>query len=189
MASTPNVPAEIVTCPYWLVSIKSCLICKKGLFLPVSEYISIYCRTENYSLCPRYEQYGADRIEYKTGSGKVADRRKSARIFSSFSLRYTGLERDSTHTALLERQATTVDLSFGGLRFQGPHEPPVGSMVSFFLNDYPGSPVRGVGQVKWSRPLNDSTGFDAGMTFTEGSTSGSVRRLIDGVIRKSLPTE
>ena len=188
MASTPNFPAETVTCPYWLDSNKSCLICKKGLFLPVSKYISIYCRTENYSLCPRYEQYGADQIEYKTGSGKVADRRKYARIFSRFSLRYTGLRRDGTHTAL-ERTATTVDLSFGGLRFQGYQELPVGSIVSFSLNDCPGPPVQGVGQVKWSHPLNDATGFDAGVTFTEGSTSGSVRRLIDGVIGKSPPAE
>lgn len=195
MESHNNVPAKVFVCPYWSNSTKSCLVSKQGLYLPVPEHINTYCRTGNHLSCPQFEQQDADLPEYKNDSGKVADRRERkvvadrrdrkaadrrecARITGSYSLQLAGLKEDGNTTFLLDKKATTVDLSVGGIRLQTHCELPVNSMVSFSLNGASGPPVQGIGQIKWCRSLTGSSVFHAGIVFSDGSTSGAMRRYL-----------
>ncbi len=179
MESRNNCTVEVQVCPYWSDSTKSCLVNKEGLYLPVSEHIHTYCRTSNYPSCPQFEQQGTALQENQNGSGKVADRRECLRISCSYSLQLAGLQKDGHTTSLLDKQATTVDLSLGGIRLQTHCELPVNSMVSFSMNgDSGGPPVQGIGQIKWCRPVEDTSVYHAGIVFTESSTSGAMRRYL-----------
>ena len=186
MNSHNNIPVKVHVCPYWSDSTKSCLISKQGLYLPVPDHIHTYCRTGNHPFCPQFEQQGASLPEYQNGSGKVVDRRerkeedrrKCTRISGSYSLQLAGLQEDGNTTSLLDKKATTVDLSAGGIRLQTHSELPVNSMVSFSLNSASGPPVQGIGQIKWCRSLMDSSVFHAGIVFSDGSTSGAMRRYL-----------
>lgn len=195
MESHNNVPVKVYVCPYWSDSTKSCLVSKQGLYLPVPEHIHTYCRTGNHLFCPQFEQQDADLPEYNNDSGKVADRRERkvvadrrdrkaadrrecARISGSYSLQLSGLQEDGNTSFLLDKKATTVDLSVGGIRLQTHCELPVNSMVSFFLNSASGPPVQGIGQIKWCRSLEDDSVYHAGIVFTDGFTSGAMRRYL-----------
>ncbi len=195
MESRNNCTIKVQVCPYWSDSTKSCLVNKEGLYLPVSEHIHTYCRTSNYPSCPQFEQQGTALQENQNGSGKVADRREcivvdrreiretdrrgSVRISGSYSLQLAGLQKDGHTTSLLDKQATTVDLSLGGIRLQTHCELPVNSMVSFSMNgDSGGPPVQGIGQIRWCRPVEDTSVYHAGIVFTESSTSGAMRRYL-----------
>ena len=194
MESKDNIPVEIYVCPYWSDATKSCLSSKQGLYLPVPEHILTYCKTSNHPFCPQFEQQDTKLPEYQNGSGKVpdrrerkfadrrdrraADRRECARVSGSYPLKLAGLQEDGNATSLLDTKATTVDLSAGGIRLQGHCELPVNSMVSFSLNGTSGPPIQGIGQIKWCRPLEDGSVYHAGIVFTDGSTSGAVRRYL-----------
>jgi hypothetical protein len=196
MESNNNIPVEVYICPYWSDSTKSCLSSKQGLYLPVPEHILTYCNTSNHPFCPQFEQKGTDLPENKNGSGKVpdrrerkfadrrdrkeTDRRRCARISGSYPLRLAGLQEDGKITSLLDKKVTTVDLSAGGIRLQTHCDLPVNSMVSFSLNGTSGPPIQGIGQIKWCRSLEDGSVYHAGIVFTDGSTSGAVRRYLGG---------
>ena len=181
-----NFPVAGHVCPYWSDSTKSCLISKKGLYLPVSDHINTYCRTDNYLLCSQFEEQGAGLPEYQNGSGKVVDRRKrkvadrreSARILGNYLLQLAGLQENGNTSFLLDKKATTVDLSAGGIRLKTSCELSVDSMVSFSLNDDSGPPIQGIGQIRWCRLIEDGSVYHAGIVFTDGSTSGAVRRYL-----------
>jgi hypothetical protein len=186
MESHNNIPVKVCVCPYWSESTKSCLSSKQGLYLPVPDHIHTYCRTGNHPFCPQFEQQDTDLLEYQNGSGKVADRRERkeadrrgcARISGSYSLQLAELQEDDNSTSLLDKKATTVDLSVGGIRLQTHCELPVNSMVSFSLNGTSDAPVQGIGQVKWCRSLDDGSVYHAGIVFTDSSISGAMRRYL-----------
>ena len=197
MESQDNSSKETHVCPYWSASTKSCLASKQGLYLPVPEHILTYCKTSNHPFCSQFELQETDLVEYKNGSVKVvdrrertvvdrrsriaADRRESARIAGRYPLQLAGLQEDGNTgdtTSLLDSKATTVDLSAGGIRLQTHCELAVNSMVSFSLNGSSGPPVQGIGQIKWCRSLEDGSVYHAGIVFTDGATSGAMRRYL-----------
>lgn len=187
MESQNKIPVKAYVCPYWLDTTKSCLISKQGLYLPVSEHIQTYCRTGNHLFCPQFEQQVAGLPGYQSGSGKVtdrrqgkeSDRRENARISGSHSLKLTELKEDGNATSLIDKNATTIDLSVGGIRLQTHCDLLVDSMVSFSMNGASGPPVQGIGRIKWCRPLDDGSVYHAGLVFIDGSTSGAMRRYLD----------
>ena len=187
MKSHGNTPIEAHVCPYWLDATKSCLISKQGLYLPVTEHILTYCRTGNHLFCAQFEQQVAGLPEHQNGSAKVvdrrqrkeSDRRESARIFGSHSLQLTEIQDGDSPPSSLDKNATTIDLSAGGIRLQTHCELPVDSMVSFSMNGASGPPVQGIGRIKWCRPMEDGSVYQAGLVFTDGSTSGAMRRYLD----------
>lgn len=186
MESKNNIPVEVYVCPYWSDSTRSCLNSKQGLYLPVPEHILTYCKTSNHPSCPQFEQQPMDLLEYKNGSRKVpdrrerksVDRRKYTRISGSYPLQIAGLQEDSNTASLFDTKVTTVDLSAGGIGLQVHRDLPVNSMVSFSLNGSSGRPIRGIGQIKWCRSLEDSSGYHAGIVFTDDVSSGVVRRYL-----------
>ena len=194
MESNNNFPVEVYVCPYWSDSTKSCLSSKQGIYLPVPEHILTYCKTSQHPFCPQFEQQGTDLVEYKNGSRKVpdrrerkfadrrsriaADRRKYTRISGSYPFQIAGFQEDSNTASLLDMKATTVDLSAGGIRLQIHCDLPVNSKVSFSLNGSSSPPIRGIGQIKWCRSLEDTSVYHAGIVFTDDVSSRAVRRYL-----------
>ncbi|WP_456386475.1 PilZ domain-containing protein [Desulfolithobacter sp.] len=156
-------------CPHWSPGSMSCLLSRGGLYLPVSDHIAAYCRTENYLACPQFVSGGL--VVESAASGSVdtgAERRMYARIPGRFLLRL-GLRSDSDFmNEVIDDTACTVDISLGGLRVESYRELPVDSLVTFSLNgDFSGEPVKGVGRVAWCRSLEQAPLYHAGLAFED----------------------
>lgn len=160
-------------CPHWSRQDRSCLLSQDGLYLPVTEHVEIYCEGGNYSSCTYYM---GKAIDSDTGvvEGKGLNRRHYRRVPGRFSFRLAECAGDDLDR-LIDDAAITVDLSRGGIRFESYRALSEGAEVLFSLNgDFSNVPLRGIGQVKWCRSLENAPIYHAGISFSDNVVADAI---------------
>ncbi len=166
-------------CPHWSEQDRSCLLSQKGLYLPVTEHVEIYCEGGNYSSCSQYMGQ-ALRPAVGTVVDRGVNRRRHRRIPGRFFFRLAESTDDEDLNRLIDDAAITVDLSRGGIRFESYRALPEGAEILFSLNgDFSGTPLRGIGQVKWCRSLDDAPLYHAGISFVDNSVADAIGDRFD----------
>ncbi len=164
-------------CPHWSSTGRNCMLCRNGLFLPVSEHVATYCLTSNYTSCPQF-------IEALVEAGgpvpsrdiTARDRRRHDRIPARFSFRLSELLAEDALENPIDDSACTVDLSPGGIRFESPRPLSVDARVKFFIS--PGSSddlLAGTGRVRWCRSLENVPLFHVGIAFADPVLASKIR--------------
>ena len=161
-------------CPHWSQRDRSCLLSQKGLYLPVTEHVEIYCEGGNYSSCSQYMKQVV-----RPAAGTVVDqgvnRRRHRRVPGRFFFRLAESTDDEELSRLIDDSAITVDLSRGGIRFESYCALPEGEEILFSLNgDFSSVPLRGTGQVKWCRSLDDAPLYHAGISFADTAIADAI---------------
>lgn len=167
-----------LVCPHWSPQDRSCLLSREGLYLPVAEHVQIYCEGGNYASCSQYMNL-ALRPDTVASVDKGVNRRRHRRVPGRFFFRLaesTGEELDR----LIDDAAITVDLSRGGIRFESYRALSEGTEILFSLNgDFSGTPLRGVGRVKWCRSLDNAPLYHAGISFLDGTVADVIGDRFD----------
>jgi len=148
---------------------------KKGLFLPVTEHIKVYCQTVNYSSCTLFQANGTTQLDTVVEDDQ--NRRSYERILGRYSLRLVQ-QKDPERGIqdLVDDSAFTVDLSPGGIGVQSRKQLAVDSLVDFSLHEFLTSrPLQGTGRVRWCRPADDKQLFHAGIAFVDEAVSSQIR--------------
>ena len=161
-------------CPHWSQQDRSCLLSQKGLFLPVTEHVEIYCEGGNYSSCSQYMGQ-----VLRPPAGTVIDqgvnRRRHPRVPGRFFFRLAESSAEEDLNRLIDDAAITVDLSRGGIRFESYRALPEGAEILFSLNgDFSSVPLRGRGRVKWCRSLDDAPLYHAGISFVDTALADAI---------------
>ncbi len=178
MAQTESCSSKQV-CPHWSQRDRRCLLSQKGLFLPVTEHVEIYCEGGNYSSCSQYM-----RQALRPPAGTVIDqgvnRRRHRRVPGRFFFRLAESAGGEDLNQLIDDAAITVDLSRGGIRFESYRALPEGAEIHFSLNgDFSSVPLRGIGQVKWCRSLDDAPLYHAGISFADTAVADAISDRFD----------
>ena len=101
---------------------------------------------------------GSDRVEF---GGQMVEKRRWVRLPTALTLRF-GLDAQSADAQKI-LEATTADLSEGGLGFRWPQEIPIGTFVQIWLDIFPNE-LKTKGRVARCRPRPDGD-FDVGVLF------------------------
>lgn len=161
-------------CPHWSQQDRSCLLSQKGLYLPVTEHVGIYCEGGNYSSC---SQYMRQALCPATGAvvDQAVNRRRHPRVPGRFFFRLVESPAEEDLNRLIDDAAITVDLSRGGIRFESYRALPEGAEILFSLNgDFSNVPLRGLGKVKWCRSLDDAPLYHAGISFVDTAIADAI---------------
>jgi len=164
---------KIDNCPHWSAGDRNCLLSHSGLYLPVQEHVDIYCEGGNFLSCSQFIAHAG------AGRGAVTDsgvnHRRFPRIPGRFSFRLAEWEQDNV-SRIIDDAATTVDLSPGGIRFESYCALPEGVEIIFSLNgDFSDVPLRGRGEVKWCRSLENAPLYHAGIAFADPEVVRAIR--------------
>jgi hypothetical protein len=152
-------------CPHWEQESCSCLQVCDGIFLPVDSHRSVYCLTSQYTLCGQYGQSAGQNEQ--TGQ-PASNRRRSARVPCHYIFRFAELTGSHQVPSIREDDAWTVDVSTHGIRFATRQMLPPETALQFEVVKGPGKkPVSGAGRVIWSKAVESSHLFHAGIVFTE----------------------
>lgn len=169
MATHAQNPSCEKVCPHWSPASRSCLLSRGGLYLPVSDHVETYCRTENYLSCPQFVSGGLvvdAAVDDSVATG--AERRMYVRVPGRFLLRIAHHANGDSVDEVIDDSASTVDISLGGVRVESYRKLPVDSLVTFSLNgDFFSEPVKGVGRVTWCRSLEQAPLYHAGLAFED----------------------
>lgn len=160
-------------CPHWSAGDRNCLLSNSGLYLPVQEHVDIYCEGGNFLSCSQFIAHaGAGR---GTASDRGVNHRRFSRVPGRFSFRLAEREQDNV-SRIIDDAATTVDLSPGGIRFESYRSLEQGTEVLFSLNgDFSDVPLRGSGEVKWCRSLENAPLYHAGIAFADSEVARAIR--------------
>ena len=170
-------------CPHWSRQDRSCLLSQGGLYLPVTEHVTVYCEGGNFTSC---SQYMGQVLHSDTDASvdKSMNRRKHRRVPGRFSFRLAERTGDALELdKLIDDVATTVDLSAGGIRFESYRALSQGTEVFFSLNgNFSSPPLRGTGQVKWCRPLDNAPLYHAGISFSDKAIGAAISQRLGLVV-------
>ena len=171
-------------CPYWaLESYSECGLSKGGVYIPLPEHVQMYCLSGNYDLCCQYVKgFGlmSDQEERQVNEFSGNGERRSVRRYPEqlyFDLAVC--DRHSGLSAMNTCKAKSLDVSLWGLRIESSCEFARDAVVSFILDpEFSSEQLLGVGEVKWCSPRKDSRMFEAGIAFSNYSTSEKMRAFL-----------
>lgn len=156
------------SCPHWCACSRSCQLVKDGLFMPIDQHVVAYCLSSNHSMCSYYQLLAG--AEDKAGQDQAAsaNRRRSIRIPSRHSFRFSEITGHDSRPGLREDDAWTIDLSDHGIRFTSRQLLNLDTEIRFLLEaDDRAAQVEGIGKVVWCEPLENTALFHAGIVFTD----------------------
>ena len=181
MAQLPN-NQNGHACPHWSLQSRSCRASHGGLYLPVLEHVEIYCEGGNFGSCYQYMEETL-RADFAAAEEVKRNRRRHRRVPCRYSFRLAERKDNAGLDRLFDDVATTVDLSSGGIRFESYRALPQGVEVSFSLNgEFSSVPLKGTGQVKWCRSLEDAPLYHAGIAFSDKAVGAAVRERLSAAI-------
>ncbi len=154
-------------CPFWSAQSLKCRLCSEGLFIPLDDHIDVYCTTSAHPQCLQYSLYAESQAQaLATQQQKTENRRKFHRVRTQHKvtlvqLRSTG--QVASHHAV---NATTLDVSMGGMRLY--IDDPIDNDISVqfsFADFLPDSLKSGTGIIAWCNKQVDTPGYQAGLSF------------------------
>jgi hypothetical protein len=145
-----------------------CLLCRKGLFIPLNDHIEAYCKTQHFMECRQLTLHAANPPQF---AGR--NRRNHERVLTCHPVTLVGLAGSpstaSSPVAAHEHpgiHGTTLDLSKGGMRLLIDRFVAQDTCISFsFENSFPSSIKKGEGQIAWCRARARGPGYTAGIAF------------------------
>ena len=184
MSNMKSTSANGSKCPYWaLESSSECGIAKGGMYIPMPEHVKMFCLSTNHFKCSQYIKgceviNGQNETEANEFLGTV-DRRRLRRYPEQLYLDLVVCDRNTGLSAMNSCKAKSLDVSLGGIRIESPEEFTRDSVVSFMLDpEFSSDELLGVGEVKWCVPKKDSGKYEAGVAFSNYSTSESMREYL-----------
>jgi hypothetical protein len=159
------------TCPYWAASSRACLLVKEGLFLPLQQHVDVYCLSSRYPSCRHYlllAEAQNKTIQERQEQTSAISRRRSIRIPSHYSFRFSEITANDQLPGLQEDDAWTIDLSDHGIRFASRQWLTPDTVIRFFLilDDSNGG-IEKTGRVIWCEPLENMPLYHAGIAFPD----------------------
>ena len=166
----PETPkrAKRCACPHWLPEGRNCGLITEGLFLPLEQHITAYCRSCHYPACLHYQLLAGKSSAEPAHETTPLNRRRSIRIPHRHLFRFSEITGSDQNGGFREDDAWTVDLSDHGIRFATRQLLPLGATLRFQVDTgVPGGTRQGIGRVTWSQPLEKSPLFHAGIALVE----------------------
>ena len=171
-------------CPYWAVDVlKECGMTKSGVYIPMPQHVRTFCLASKYCQCSQYIK-GCDLLmaqeEDETNEFlNSRERRKLRRYPEELYLDLVTCDKDTDLHEMNFYKAKSLDVSLGGLRVESFNELAIDSFVSFIMDpDFSSESLLGVGNVKWCEPKIDPNRFEAGIAFSNYSTSESMKEYL-----------
>ena len=159
-------------CPYLSEGGHECLMTNGGLYIPMPEHINNLCATSRFEQC----------FHYIHGCAVVGDlagqlyfthddsRRRYRRITERMPLDLAECGHDGRSVEILDHEAFTVDLSFGGIRLESRVALPVREKIAFVVKQNGDvSGWEGHGEVRWTDELENGI-FQSGLIVTDKKT-------------------
>ena len=154
-------------CYYWDVRVKTCRANASGLFLPAAEHIATYCVTESHPLCPYYHDFMAQQAD-EAAAKQADDRRRYSRVTGKYPFLINALSAGLQDNRPVHVQASTIDFSMGGVRFETDQLLPVDALVEFTMaGSYSNLITSGAALVKWCKARKASRFYHVGVSFVD----------------------
>jgi len=156
-----------IFCPYWKAESKKCLACNGGLFIPLDDHIEFFCKTSDYPQCLQYSMHAKSQQETVPQVETAKDnRRKYHRHPSTHKVTLVKLIQSGEVVSHLSTEASTLDLSQGGMRLNLDKPLEDDAIIQFtFEESLPRVLREGTGQVQWCSKQIDEGGYQAGIAF------------------------
>lgn len=167
-------------CNYW-ASGKSqpCKLASGGLYIPMPHHIEIYCATPEYISCPQYMDEILTRKNTRVASEAAASRRRFVRIKRNSSVILTLCNENGEPLKILDKNATILDLSWGGMRIESTVEMPQKSIIDFtFGEDFIIPGLRGKGQSRWNSYVKGTNTHQTGLAFLSDRTGAAMATIL-----------
>jgi len=151
-------------CPFWSPSTGNCNVLVDGIFIPLEEHVETYCKTEDHRFCKYHTK---ESLAQLVMDKEVSERRQFDRHAGSqqITIIQSGGHNDNEDNHLTAR---IVDLSKGGIRLLSTEQLSRDATVTCSLgDDFPEHLRSGSALIRWSRPLLNSSGFQAGLAFRD----------------------
>lgn len=153
------------SCPFWSPTTSNCKISLDGLFIPLDDHIDTYCKSADYCQCDQNRGKNCtDEVDlYHT----VSERRQCDRHSGSHKITIT---QAGEYLEGINRRLTAriVDFSEGGLRLLAAKQLDRDTTVTcFFDENMPDYLRSGEAMIRWCRPLLNSNGYQAGLSFKD----------------------
>lgn len=159
-------------CPYLAESGHECLMTNGGLYIPMPKHINTLCRTARFDQCYHYVQGCSVARELAGQLGFIHNdsRRRYRRVSERLPLQLANCGCDGRGAEILDPEACTVDLSFGGIRIESCVKLPVQGKISFVVGQGGDLPCwEGQGEVRWTDQLAGGL-FQSGLIVTDKKT-------------------
>ena len=175
-----------IFCPFLdEINGNSCRLSGSGLIIPTREHILNYCKNEQHSKCHHYFQNRISieqRAEYGVDDSPISNRRRFMRIPTSQLVQVSHYYSDGNREEILDNDATSVDLSLGGISIITKASLDVDATVAiFFGEEVEPQGFKGKGDVKWIQSAGYGDMIKAGLSFTDQDTCNAVRNYIIGL--------
>ncbi|MEJ2032674.1 MAG: PilZ domain-containing protein [Deltaproteobacteria bacterium] len=166
-------------CPYWAPdSDQPCTMTVSGLYVPLKEHIIIFCQTEQADQCPHYIR-GSKLLRKAPRTRDILQeegRRRHRRFAGRYSLILSTVDRPGVSgKQLLDRGASTIDLSIGGMKIETTAKVPETDQICFTFGDdfwLPG--LAGLAEVRWRRQIETSNRYEYGLGFADSQTRKTI---------------
>ena len=164
-------------CPFWSPASLKCRLCSEGLFIPLEDHIEAYCTTVEYPMCLQYN-LSSKSFLHSTAMNRAAgydNRRRYRRVEGLHRITLVRLNSSGKVASHFAVQATTLDLSLGGLRLQA-EEPLINdTVVQFSFDDLsPEFSLTGTATIRWCHRLIDTPEYQAGLAFCGTHTTEAI---------------
>ena len=166
IAMTEQKKTIYTKCPHWSPHSLKCRICKGGLFIPLDDHIDVFCTTSNYPQCLQYAMHTATDLQVVTPEEDQNNRRQFLRIEATYRITMVKSVQTGEILSHLSTEATTLDLSMGGMRICSQTPVRDSSLMHFsFDESFPDPLQDGIGEVMWCNKQIDEPGYQAGIMF------------------------
>lgn len=166
-------------CPYWCSSGQDCRMSQGGVYLPMPEHISLFCRSKSFVQCHQYA-IGCEAIRTAIEQCECVDRenrRKFQRIKEEVPVSVT--VADTAGDIQFVIGAITLDMSLEGIRLQTHEELLPESKVFFaFDDDFSVPNWKGLGEVRWTEKDEATNLFESGMVVTDNNSCHAIGQHI-----------
>ena len=163
----------------------SCRLSGSGLIIPTREHVLSYCKNEQYIKCQHYVHSRItieQQAEFNYVDSPASNRRRFMRIPTNQQIKLSHYYSEENREEILDNDATSVDLSLGGIRIVTKASLDVDETVAFFFGEENESQgFKGTGDVKWIQSAGYGDTIKAGMSFTDQETCNAVRNYIIGL--------
>lgn len=159
-------------CPYLSEGGHECLMTNGGLYIPMPEHVNTLCQTTRFDQCYHYVQGCSVARDLAGQLGFIHNdsRRRYRRVRERLPLQLSDCACDGRGAELLDPDACTVDLSFGGMRIESRIALPVQGKIAFVVGqDGDLSCWEGQGEVRWTDEQADGL-FQSGLIVTDKKT-------------------
>lgn len=156
---------------------------ESGVYIPMPQHLRTFCLALKYYQCSQYIK-GCDLLmvqeEKETNEFLSSrERRRLRRYPVQLYLELVVCDRDLGLQEMNFYKAKSLDVSLEGLRVESFEELAKDSFVSFSVNsDSSSESFLGVGDVKWCEAKIDPNRFEAGIVFSNYSTSESMKKYL-----------